>query len=120
MFFQSEDAESLASALVEELNPAGRKSQTVEVSQFAQYLFSKLNMHPQSLEKLRAIALGSYLSLPPTPSGTPQKEMSPASKTSRREFYENMSKSTSLYAAGVSEKRERGSVAQKLSYEEEM
>ena len=117
LFFQSEDAESLASALVEELSPAGAKSQTVKVSQFAQYLFSKLNKHPQSLEKLRAIALGSYLSLPLTPSGTPQKEMSPASKTSRREFYENLSRSTSLHAAGVSEKRERGSVAQKLSYE---
>ena len=54
----------------------------------AQYLLAKLSNHPLSLEKLRTIALASYLSLDKSSAKT-VVDMSPASKAAKREFYEN-------------------------------
>jgi hypothetical protein len=89
LFLPSQDAASLASSLVTELSPASnRGSRTVGASQFAQYLLAKLSNHPLSLEKLRTIALASYLSLDKSSPKT-VVDMSPASKAAKREFYEN-------------------------------
>eukprot|EP00943_MAST-04B_sp_MAST-4B-sp1_P009540 g9540.t1 len=77
LFSSLDDATNLANRLVVELNPANSKckaNRTVQVSQFAEYILSKLSHHPTSLEKLRTIALASYLKIGSSPRNSPMKK----------------------------------------------
>ncbi len=76
LFSSLNDATNLANQLIIELNSNnsdGIKNRTVQVSQFAEYILSKLSHHPTSLEKLRTIALASYLKLGLSPRNSPIK-----------------------------------------------
>ena len=94
LFSNAEDASDLASQLINELNSVdsfGRKNRFVQVSQFAEYILSKLSHHPTSLDKLRTIALASYLKLGSSPRNSPVKTKSKAgqsmsSRSARKEY----------------------------------
>ena len=94
LFSNTEDASDLASHLVNELNSVdsfGRKNRFVQVSQFAEYILSKLRHHPTSLDKLRTIALASYLKLGSSPRNSPVKTKSKAgqslsARSARKEY----------------------------------